>query len=136
MEENKIDAKEENLNLENSPKDAKKAPRSKKEKTSLILFIIGTVLMVVGLLLTVQWAQFVYDYIRDVENQLGAALGLIITFAYFAIPSFILAVASVVLNTLAFKFAEKQKILKLILMIAAIFALLVNIIFFIIFVSF
>ena len=133
MEENKIDAKEENLDLEHAPK---KAPRSKKEKTSLILFIIGTVLMVVGLLLTVQWAQFVYDYIRDVENQLGAALGLIITFAYFAIPSFILAVASVVLNTLAFKFAEKQKILKLILMIAAILALLVNIIFFIIFVSF
>lgn len=102
----------------------------KKNHISNILFIFGSVLFVLAFILMCLFGTAVVDHIYAPEdNQAGTALGMVLTFIYFGLPSLIAGIISCALTITAFLLGNKQKILKLVFMILSILATLLTIIF-------
>lgn len=91
------------------------------DKTSKILFIIGCVFLVLAIVTTCIFSYYTILFFTAPEGEeLGSALGFILVFAYFFIPSLFFGIVAIILNVLAYKKAEKMKVAKLVCMILSI----------------
>ena len=93
----------------------------KGDKTSKVLFIIGYVFLVLAIITTCIFSYYTISFFTAPEGEeLGSALGFILVFAYFFIPSLFFGIVAIILNVLAYKKAEKWKVAKLVCMILSI----------------
>lgn len=105
---------------------------SKKEKSSMVLWIIGIITAVICLILTAFWANIAIKHLlADQNDKLGTTIGLIAFIAYFGMPSLIIGSLSVILNTVSLILGKKQRIWKIITLVVSILILVTSIIFFI-----
>ncbi len=112
--------------------DANTPKMSKKEKSSMVLWIIGIITTVMCLILTAFWADIVIKHLlADQDERLGTTIGLIAFIAYFGMPSLIIGSLSVILNTVSLILGKKQRIWKIIILVVSILILVTSIIFFI-----
>ena len=120
-------------NLVNGENSIDDLPRKSTEKKSLILFICGIILTLVAVVLTTFVGVIVNSHLNASGEELfGTVLGLIITLSYFSIPAIIFSIASIVLNAISIKYAEKLKALKVIALIIPILLIIINIVFFVV----
>ena len=93
----------------------------KGDKTSKVLFIIGCVFLVLTIITTCIFSYYTISFFTATEGEeLGSALSFILVLAYFFIPSLFFAIVAIILNVLAYKKAEKWKVVKLVCMILSI----------------
>ena len=93
----------------------------KGDKTSKVLFIIGCVFLVLAIVTTCIFSYYTISFFTAPEGEeLGSALGFILVFAYFFIPSLFFGIVAIISNVLAYKKAEKWKVAKLVCMILSI----------------
>lgn len=114
---------EENGNLKND---------EKKDKASLILFIIGASLFGITLIMVVMFGIMSFSFFTATgEEQLGEALGYIIYFAYFGFPAMILGLVSVVLNIISVALGKRLRAVKITFMVLSILVLIADVLLYI-----
>lgn len=103
----------------------------KSDKVSLGLFIAGTVLAVIALVLTACFGAMVVKLLTatDVNETLGGVFGTMIYLVYFSIPAFVLGGISLVLNIVAVVKMQKLKALKIISLVFTVLVLVLNAVF-------
>ena len=120
IEENQ---KIENQNLKND---------EKKDKASLILFIIGAVLFGITLIMVIMFGVMSISFFTATgEEQLGEALGYIIYFAYFGFPALIIGLVSVILNIISVALSTRLRVVKITFMIFSILVVIADILLYI-----
>ena len=107
------------------------SPSQKSDKVSLGLFIAGTVLAVIALVLIACFGAMVVKLLTatDVNETLGGVFGTVIYLVYFSIPAFILGGISLVLNIVAVVKMQKLKALKIISLVFTVLVLVLNAVF-------
>lgn len=81
----------------------------------------GCVFLVLAIVTTCIFSYYTISFFTAPEGEeLGSALGFILVFAYFFIPSLFFGIVAIILNVLAYKKAEKSKVAKLVCMILSI----------------
>ena len=114
---------EENGNLKND---------GKKDKASLILFIIGAVLFGIALIMVIMFGVMSISFFTATgEEQLGEALGYIIYFAYFGFPALIIGLVSVILNIISVALSTRLRVVKITFMIFSILVVIADILLYI-----
>lgn len=114
---------EENGNLKND---------GKKDKASLILFIIGASLFGITLIMVVMFGIMSFSFFTATdEEQLGEALGYIIYFAYFGFSAMILGLVSVVLNIISVALGKRLRVVKITFMVFSILVVIADILLYI-----
>ena len=107
------------------------SPSQKSDKVSLGLFIAGTVLAVIALVLIACFGAMVVKLLTatDVNETLGGVFGTVIYLVYFSIPAFVLGGISLVLNIVAVVKMQKLKALKIISLVFTVLVLVLNAVF-------
>lgn len=121
-------------NIENMKEDEVSTfnKNAKKDKASLILFIVATVLLVVAVVLTILFASMTITFFNaESEEQLGAAIGLAIYMAYFGVPAIILGAISCILNIVAVSLTKKLRVLKIVFIVLSFVFVIINAVLFI-----
>lgn len=121
-------------NIENMKEDEVSTfnKNAKKDKTSLILFIVATVLLVVAVVLTILFASMTITFFNaESEDQLGAVIGLAIYMAYFGVPAIILGAISCILNIVAVSLTKKLRAWKIVFIVLSFAIVIINAILFI-----
>lgn len=103
----------------------------KSDKVSLGLFIAGTVLAVIALVLIACFGAMVVKLLTatDANETLGGVFGTVIYLVYFSIPAFVLGGISLVLNIVAVVKMQKLKALKIISLVFTVLVLVLNAVF-------
>lgn len=91
----------------------------RKDKASIILLIIGSIVMVLAFICANIFLSCIINYYNASSNPLGTAISLIVIITYFGVPGIILSAISSILNVIAFIISKQRKKLKLIFMILA-----------------
>ncbi len=102
---------------------------TKKEKVAKILFIMGIVTFVIFLILFVFWAALNISNMDD-EN-LGKAVGILVGFVYFGIPSLVFGAITTALTTTSLILSKNRKILKNLILTFSALLLIFDIILFV-----
>lgn len=107
------------------------SPSQKSDKVSLGLFIAGTVLAVIALVLIACFGAMVVKLLTatDVNETLGGVFGTMIYLVYFSIPAFVFGGISLVLNIVAVVKMQKLKALKIISLVFTVLVLVLNAVF-------
>lgn len=122
---------EENIDNKNEV-DSSIEQNKKKDKASLILFIVATVLLTIAVILTILFASMTIAFFNaESEEQLGAVIGLAIYMAYFGIPAIILGGVSFILNIVAVSLTKKLRALKIVFIILSFVIVMINVVLFI-----
>ena len=125
---NKIQTTSENEALPNI--EIEQINFSKKNKTSNVLLIIGSIFFVVSFILMCLFGSSVIQhYLATESEKLGSAIGMVVFFIYFGLPSLISGAISSILNIISFCIGKKQRVLKLLFSIFSILTIILNIIF-------
>ena len=108
-----------------------KSSSQKSDKVSLGLFIAGTVLAVIALVLIACFGAMVVKLLTatDANETLGGVFGTVIYLVYFSIPAFILGGISLVLNIVAVVKMQKLRALKIISLVFTVLVLVLNAVF-------
>ena len=105
---------------------------TKKDKTSLVLFIIATVLFTIAVVFTILFAIMTFLFLTsEGEERLGSALGVAIYMAYFGLPAIILGAVSCVLDIVAVALTKKLRVLKIVFMVLSFLIVMINVVLFI-----
>ena len=122
---------EENIDNKNEV-DSSIEQNKKKDKASLILFIVATVLLTIAVILTILFASMTIAFFNaGSEEQLGAVIGLAIYMAYFGMPAIILGGVSCILNIVAVSLTKKLRAWKIVFIVLSFVIVMINAVLFI-----
>ena len=107
------------------------AKTKKRNKISLALLIVGTILFFLALFLIGLYMDSVIKHLLNTEeNTLGTALGMVLSFTYFGTPGLALSFVSSILNIISVAISKDRRIVKIVFMTLSLLLLLIGIVFF------
>ena len=107
------------------------AKTKKRNKISLALLIVGTILFFLALFLIGLYMDSVIKHLLNTEeNTVGTALGMVLSFTYFGTPGLALSFVSSILNIISVAISKDRRIVKIVFMTLSLLLLIIGIVFF------